>query len=657
MSIINKVIVAGFLLSAFHLVGADDFITLREQWVGVDFPSCQVSDNQVRRTLQHLRSDGTFDNVDYADQDKGRWDLRKHWDQLLVLARGFRYAPSYKGTPEVRDAVIRGIRHWTAKQYVNRNWWYQSIGIPLTASAVFLYMGEAIPPEVVTDFRPVLDRSKIGMTAQNRLHLATIHFLKGIIYRDPAMVGEGRAVILEELRMAPLGQEGVQADFSFHQHGPQMQFGNYGLGFLTTGSLWSGVMRGTAFSVPLEKRRLLTDFFLNGTCWVLFKDVMDFSACGRQIVGRAQIEKFQSARKAVCSQLDFPDAETEKKIRNFFQDGALAGNRYFWRSDFMVQRSPELYFSVKMCSQRVRGTESNNTENQLGRNTASGFTQFLRDGHEYYQVMPLWNWRRLPGVTALEDRESLHSPDGFHVNRSALVGGVSDGRNGATMFELDTGRLNARKSYFAFDGYFVNLGSAIRSLQPFPINTTLESRWLRGEVRQLGDRFIHDGFEYRMLTPGTLRQENVEKEADWTAMQPSFKEKGVKGRVWTLWIDHGTAPSDARYGYCVAATPGLSDRFELLGLTDTLHAGRDSRSGLVFISFFAPGAVELPGIGRLEALQSAAVMIRDGVLTAADPLQKETALRFRLNGKEISIAAPQGAGAGQSSSKRVVAGL
>ena len=163
------------------------------------------------------------------------------------------------------------------------------------STQTILTMGDALPAETLRKFRPILDRSKIGMTAQNRLHLATIHFLKGVIYRDAEMVKEGRAVILEEVAFAKPKHEGLQADFSFHQHYAQMQFGNYGLAFLMTGTLWSGVMKGTGFAFPLEKRRLLFDYFENGMRWVIFRDLFDFNACGRQIVGPAQTEKYREA--------------------------------------------------------------------------------------------------------------------------------------------------------------------------------------------------------------------------------------------------------------------------------------------------------------------------------------------------------------------------
>ncbi len=661
-----------FLLPFLQPQADDDFDRLREQFVTLTVSGCSAADdNAARQILERQRADGTFTDVDYTDGDGGRWDLRRHWHALNALARSWRFSKTgLANDPRLRDAVIRGIENWAERKYTNRNWWYQSIGIPLQSTQTLLTMGDALPPETLRRFRPILDRSKIGMTAQNRLHLATIHFLKGVIYRDAKMVEEGRAVILEEIAFAQPGHEGLQADFSFHQHYAQMQFGNYGLAFLATGALWSGVMKNTRFAWPVEKRRLLADYFENGMRWVIFRDIFDFNACGRQIVGPAQTEKALGARNAICGDFDAPDAETAGRIADFFADtGNLAGNRFFFRSDFMVHRRRNFYFSVKMCSRRVIGSESTNYENELGRHTAAGVFQLLRRGDEYLKIMPLWNWRRLPGLTALQDNSPLRSPDRYYYNRASLVGGVSDGRNGAAMLQLETDGLSARKSVFTFDDTIVMIGDAITATSEFPVETTIDSRWYRTAVEiqtadggrttltDCGEHRLenvttirHDDLEYRFPVPASPVIEIAERSADWTAIQPSFKNQPpVKGKVLTIRLEHGVRPQNA--GYCFLITPAGDNSAPLparITSAPGIHAVFDEHRKTGFALFYTPGRVEFPGYGILESAHPAAVLIRDGTLTAADPAQQEERFRFRLGNRELEGAFPQGVHAGES---------
>jgi len=653
-----------FTLLASLFLSADEFDLLRNQYLKTrDFT---VNDHAAEAWLKQEKPDGSFRNVNYADTDGGRWDLRRHWLGLNTIARSYCFGgKEFKHNPALRDAVIRGIENWARHKYRNHNWWYQAIGIPLMSSETFLLMWDAIPPEVAQRFRTVFDRSKIDMTAQNRLHLAMILLLKGIIYRDDRMVREGREVILSEVAFAPSGKEGLQADFSFHQHGPQMQFGNYGLAFLDSAATCSGLLRGTGYAFPPEKRKLLSDYFLNGMRWVLYRNLFDFSACGRQIVGDGRSEKFRTARSAMLEKMDYSSIGTEKAVRSFFRDTtALEGNRLFFRSDFLVHRRRGLYFSVKMCSGRVIGCESCNRENQLGVDIASGVTQFVRTGDEYLTIMPLWNWRRLPGLTAIQDQSDLTPPDcrPFFRNRAIGVGGVSDGRNGAAMFDYRTGSLSAHKSYLCFDRYVAAIGSGIAAGSDAPVMTTVDSLRLSGDVfadgKKLGMKNYrlskistvrHGDFTYRFPVPTNLEIELAEKSADWTAIQPSYRKPGVTARLLTVSIPHGVRPKNAGYCYLLASEKVDTGHFHrLVPDNPAIHAGYDDKAKLGFALFYQPGSVTFPGFGTIELSTPGAVMIRDGKLHFADPSQTLGEIRFQINGKEWSIRLPQGDDAGKS---------
>ena len=58
--------------------------------------------------------------------------------------------------------------------------------------------------------------------------------------------------------------------------------------------------------------------------------------------------------------------------------------------------------SVKMASKRVIGTELVNEDNLKGFYMGDGATYIYRNGDEYLNVFPFWDWRKVPGITSYE---------------------------------------------------------------------------------------------------------------------------------------------------------------------------------------------------------------------------------------------------------------
>ncbi len=647
----GRLLLSGAVLLASAAGFCDDFTSLREQYVEITRPAGPPSAAAVKAALDARREDGSFSTVDYGNSDRNSWRAAVHWNYLATLARSYRFGendPAMKA--RLLEALTRGIDHWSEKGYTNPNWWHQSIGVPRSALPVLLQMGDALPAETLEKFRPILDRSKPGMTGQNRTALASIHFLKGILYRDAQMVADGRKWMLEGFAVAGPGEEGLQPDYSFHQHGPQLQFGNYGLEFFDTATMWAAVLQGTSYACAPEQIELVFNYFMNGQRWVQFRDVMDFSACARQIIDKAQTGKFGVIKRSALLFRRAASPEQAAAIDEFYRDpAALEGARYFPYSDYLVFRRNGLFFSVRMSSSRVIGSEATNEENLRGVHTGAGSVQLLRSAREYLRIMPLWNWRRLPGVTAVQDNSSLKPR---RINKSSLVGGIDDGRNGGAMMELESPDLRARKSYLCFDGYVAVFAGGISSGSAAPVNSTVDSLWFAGKADVVtgdgviavtdgtagvkrAERVRHNGVEYVFPTPVEVFVERRSGKGDWRVIQPSTRAEAVEGEVFTLWVDHGVKPAGANLEYLMVTTPGAEKNFRLLASGDKVQGGYDAAAKLVLISFFEPGKVEIPGVGTLEAMQPAMVLIRDGNLSAADPLRKGGKLLFKLDGKSI----------------------
>ena len=192
-------------------------------------------------------------------------------------------ASNRHGDEAMAEAAIRAMDFWVTRDLQTTNWWQREIGIPQSLGASLIMLGDRVPAELRARCRTLLDRSAPGKTGQNKVWLAGVHVMKGVLNKDDAMIQEGSRQIFSELIVAPRGIEGLQADRSYHQHGPQMQFGNYGLSYAESQIQWGLILRGTPYAMPAEKRTLLREYFLNGLAWTIRNGFMDVGACGRHL--------------------------------------------------------------------------------------------------------------------------------------------------------------------------------------------------------------------------------------------------------------------------------------------------------------------------------------------------------------------------------------
>lgn len=81
------------------------------------------------------------------------------------------------------------------------------------------------------------DVSRIGKTGQNRVWLAGNVIYKALLGGNEAELESARNVIASEIYLTM--KEGIQPDYSYHLHGPQLQFGNYGLAYALNMTYWA----------------------------------------------------------------------------------------------------------------------------------------------------------------------------------------------------------------------------------------------------------------------------------------------------------------------------------------------------------------------------------------------------------------------------------
>jgi chondroitin AC lyase len=518
--------------------------------------------------------------------------------------------------------------------------------------------------------------------------------MKGLLANDPSLMAEARNQIFSELRVTT--QEGIQPDYSFHQHGPQLQWGNYGSAFGADMIHWAGIFRGTSHALEPQRLETLREYLQEGPAWILWKGRMDISGCGRQIFRNCQTSKGRAALRQLESVKSIDPGEADAYARLIASNGrdgenTLTGHKHFWRSDMTVHRRPTWYASVKMSSTRVIGAETCNGENLLGLHLGDGVTYFYRTGTEYDDLFPVWDWHRLPGTTCRQDQGSLVPNGSACRGRSNLVGGLSEGGRGIAAMEYVRDGLRARKVWFFLDRAIVCLGAGIDGDGPEPVLTSVNQCVLNGPVTicanqraselQKGERSAsklewvhHDGIGYVFLEPAGATVRAQTQKGDWHRVHSRESAGSVEREVFSLWIDHGSEPHGARYAYIVlpdvdvSAMPSLRDSppVTILRQTPSTLAVSSQDGKLVQAAFFEPGQLAW-GDGSSIEVDAPCLVTFDGTadvirLHVADPTHAQKVVKLLLSGRyigreaqskgkaqtELTVSLPQDGSAGRT---------
>ena len=127
-------------------------------------------------------------------------------------------ASAWHGDEEIGRVLHGGLAYWYTKKPSSLNWWHGEIGVPKKLAAILLMIrGELSARELEQGLR-IIERARFGRTGQNKVWLAGNNLMRGLLTDDEGLVAEARRQIGEEIVITD--GEGIQSDWSFHQHGP-----------------------------------------------------------------------------------------------------------------------------------------------------------------------------------------------------------------------------------------------------------------------------------------------------------------------------------------------------------------------------------------------------------------------------------------------------
>jgi len=593
--------------------------------------------------MTSMLPDGSWNDINY---NTGEIPYT-HITRCSVMLRAYRKTGhAYEGSSEMLAAALASFHFWMQEDWQDWNWWDNQIGATLDAANIMIVGRGQIPSHDWAKGIEIVNRAwppPGGSTGrgQNLIYRVNQTIIRGVIEDDPAVVRDAMQQTADEIHIP--ASEGIQVDWAFHQHGPQLYWGGYGQGFSSDISNIAIKVAGTPFALASAKLDLITALVLDGQQWAIRGKALDPGVTGRG-VSRTGHSTAGNGFASICDRLvqsnDPRRPELENMARNIRgQAGAvpLSGNRHFFTSDFMAHHRPGYYTSFKMASNRVYGTESGNNEGLKDYHLPDGASWLYRRGDEYTNIYPVLDWKRIPGITC-EQYTSAIPLCNWGANSwsdTTWAGGASDGDYGAATFELKRLNVQAHKAAFYFDDVYVLLGTGVSCAGSQTVLTSINQCILNGDVTvhdgvvaailSSGVRTYatpkwihHDGVGYVPLAGGPMIVRVAEQTGSWYDINHSYSTDTVTKDVFSAWIDHGVRPSAGSYAYAVL--PGIDTAnldawadappVNVLANTAALQAVRHDSSGVVGAAFMQSGTVELASGLSLTVDQPCVVVIR-----------------------------------------------
>jgi chondroitin AC lyase len=306
-------------------------------------------------------------------------------------------------------------------------------------------------------------------------------------------------------------------------------------------------------------------------------------------------------------------------------------------------------------SDRTLPSESINSENLKGQWLNAGDAYMIGNGKEYYDLMPVWDWEHLPGVTG---SGAAVDPGGVGgLIRHAFTGSVSDGQSGVTVMDYQVGEgLRARKFWACHDGVIVCLIGDLRS-DAAAYTTIDQCRW-QGDIvadgRVLaegvdtlkGARWIqHDGKACVFFRPSTVVVRAGWSTGSWQSINASEPSTPVSERLYMPVMLHSAGTDSCGYALTACATSREARGLARRPSWRVVRNGGDCQAvrfkdGLVVGAFYASGSLAVDGHRTVAVDQPCLLMVEKDVVYISDPSQKGRTVKVTVNGAARTVQLP-----------------
>jgi chondroitin AC lyase len=610
-----------------------------------------------------LDQEGQWPDINYQDPERANWKVAKHLERVRDLATAWVSPKSrhYHNKDLVKKTGI-ALDHWLAKRYQNSNWWHNQIGVPRHMRDILVLIRDNLSAEQFDQGLEVLGQHRLMENGggANLIWSADLGLHFGALAGDEKLIARCRDLVVNEIIIHH--GEGIQPDHSFHQHSKRLQIYQYGKAFLWEAVRLAWQLRGTSWAFPEEKVDILSSFVLEGWQWMArgintVPGTMDRSSSR---IGELRSPDLRPLIPFI-SDLQPEKARAFKKMTDVQNGlGSLEGFRYYPYSDFAVFHRPGFSFFLKTISTRTLPAESFNGENLKGKLLNSGDAYLVSNGQEYFDLMPVWDWMALPGITAFGNA--------YGIDRRSFTGSVSDGVSGLSAMDYRLAdkeqkqTLSAHKFWACHKDLVVCLISDLSGENISDnVYTAMDQCRLQGDVtvNKPGNtlsgglhklnktKWIHHAsFAYIPLYDVDVHIQIKEVTDSWKSINVSQPDIPVTEKIFMPVLDHDGGLQEQSAGYVLAPAPSPVHAEKIAVRPDWKILQNDNEcqavlfnDGTIMAAFFSPSALKNKHY-QLAVDKPCLVLIRDKKMFISNPLHSEATINIKWNEKTTDVTVP-----------------
>jgi chondroitin AC lyase len=674
-----------FCLLISTAYGQDEFQTIESRiarYLKEDIDINQLN-QEVKKDASSLQDNGSWPAIDYASKAETSWAPLTHLNRVkqfaLLLSLNEETGVIQK---KLTAQTISALRYWLKQNPRSNNWFQNDIASPTALGEIMLLLKnkKMLSATLQDSLLNLMDQGDVVRAIGANKSDIAIHMLyRACITRNKDLMDSAVKQVFMPISLG--NKEGLQYDYSYRQHGPQLQIASYGQVFLFGEYKVASWLLGTAYAIPAEKLKILDRYLTSTYLKTIRGRYIDFNTEGRGIARNDVLDKINITSKAgkhsllgLAKEVNPENALTlEKAEQRILQStdpsfDIQPGHIHFYKGDYTLHNRAAYSFNVRTVSKRTIRTEYGNKENLRGKFLPDGSTNIQRSGAEYFNIMPVWEWDKIPGITSRDyARDQRTTIEWGERGIGDFVGGTSDGKYGTTVYQLDYNEVTAKKAWFFFDDEVVCLGTDINSFAKEPIATTVNQAWQKGPVRVFdGHKIVnvhkqlrandirwiwHDSTGYYFPKQGHIRLTNEKQKGSWNLINANRSKDAVEGKVFKLWFDHGIDPVQQSYAYVVK--PGVSESemirdkgaaISILMNTAAIQAVEHRELKMVQAVFYQAGslttqnfsiAVDQPCVLLIKAIET-----KNPVLYISDPTQKLTDLHVTFSSALLKVTEP-----------------
>ena len=535
--------------------------------------------------LIRCNNDGQFyyESIDYTSQRSASWPLQAHliYTKNMLCAYG---REEFDNDDEMQEIVLGLMDYWLNNDFICKtNWWPNNIGVPRHIAELTIMIKPYLDDTRLNKISKILDRGTIGKNSEieqydaaNLIDILDISLKRARIYREPDLIHLVSNKVGETIKINSWGENGIQSDFTYFDHGNVLTTGgSYGVVYTEGISNFIYLLHDTSFSIDEEKEKLYLDYMLDGERFFHRNNGTPQFSIGRSASYANGGEKVYNALKNL---IGFDDLYRNDEIRKYYlsyKDFTIIEPeiKYFPLSGTLVALSKDYYMAIRGAQSGMGLTDIYNGQGILNYNLSYGSnTCYMYEGNEYSSIGAVLDFSMYPGttthyesddeLTARYEKDYNETWGRTPYSKSECYCIVDETKAAAVMSsELYNDDISGKMTYIIYKGVLFVLGRDFNTLDldnSKDIITTVDQckasadsiSILNGKLSN-GESIINRAYRYQNLCDSDITYEINKMSGNYKRNDQAGDESQVEQNVFKAYFNWGKSLSNICFSYAV----------------------------------------------------------------------------------------------------------